>query len=153
MAGDSDIIAGFSSRGPGDFFYNIKPDVVAPGVNIYSSVFDNEFAMFQGTSMASPHAAGSAALLLDALGDDLTPADVKSLLGNNADRDLWETVVGGDTVGVLERGGGRINVDRALDAEGVVYCYPQTAARPRGCYARHRPSETVKGRHALFELR
>lgn len=120
LTGNSDIIAGFSSRGPGDFLYNIKPDVVAPGVNIYSSVFDNEFAMFQGTSMASPHTAGAAALLLDALGDDLTPADVKSLLGNNADRDVWASVVGGDTVGVLVRGGGRINVDRALDAEATM---------------------------------
>ncbi|HSH21042.1 MAG TPA: S8 family serine peptidase, partial [Candidatus Caenarcaniphilales bacterium] len=98
---------------------NVKPDVVAPGVNIYSSVFDNEFAMFQGTSMASPHTAGAAALLLDALGTGLTPADVKSLLGNNADRDVWATAPGGPTVGVLTRGGGRINVERALDAEAT----------------------------------
>jgi subtilisin family serine protease len=71
--------------------------------------------MFQGTSMAAPHVAGSAALLLAQPGD-LEPADVKSLLGNNAERNVWATVVGGDTVGVLERGGGRIDLARASAA-------------------------------------
>jgi minor extracellular serine protease Vpr len=117
---NGDIIAGFSSRGPGSFLNNVKPDVVAPGVNIYSSVFDNEWAMFQGTSMASPHTAGAAALLIDAYGvGELSPADVKSLLGNNADRNVWAAAPGGATVGVLARGGGRINIDRALDAEAT----------------------------------
>jgi minor extracellular serine protease Vpr len=115
ITGNYDIIAGFSSRGPGDFLYNVKPDVVAPGVNIYSSVFENGWAMFQGTSMASPHTAGAAALLLDA-NSALMPADVKSLLGNNADRDVWASTVNGPTVGVLARGGGRIDVERALSA-------------------------------------
>jgi minor extracellular serine protease Vpr len=118
ITGNYDIIAGFSSRGPGDFLYNVKPDVVAPGVNIYSSVFENGWAMFQGTSMASPHTAGAAALLLDA-NSALTPADVKSLLGNNADRDVWASTVNGPTVGVLARGGGRIDVEAALDADAT----------------------------------
>src|SRR5262249_27308468 len=65
-----DIIASFSSRGPTPFTYLIKPDATAPGVNVYSSVFgenpntDFSFELFQGTSMATPHLAGSAALLL-----------------------------------------------------------------------------------------
>lgn len=117
---NADIMAGFSSRGPSDFTDNIKPDVTAPGVNIYSSVFDEEtgdlgWAMFQGTSMATPHVAGSAALLLADNGD-LSPADVKSLLGNNAERQVWADVVGGTLAGVMDRGGGRIDLARASAA-------------------------------------
>ncbi len=120
LTGNADIMAGFSSRGPARFTENIKPDVVAPGVNIYSSVFDEGtgelgWAMFQGTSMSSPHVAGSAALLL-AQDPGLTPADVKSLLGNNAERTVWADVVGGTLAGVMDRGGGRIDLARASAA-------------------------------------
>lgn len=124
---NADILAGFSSRGPSNFTENIKPDITAPGVNIYSSAFDEttgdlSWEMMQGTSMASPHTAGAAALLL-AQRPDLTPADVKSLLGNNAERDIMvgRTLATGETVleraGVMERGGGRIDLARASGAD------------------------------------
>lgn len=117
---NEDIMAGFSSRGPASFTENIKPDVTAPGVNVYSSVFDETtgelgWAMFQGTSMAAPHVAGAAALLLQQR-SDLTPADVKSLLGNNAERTVWAGAVGGALAGVMDRGGGRIDLVRASAA-------------------------------------
>ena len=120
LTANADIMAGFSSRGPARFTENIKPDVTAPGVNVYSSVFDETtgdlgWAMFQGTSMASPHVAGSAALLL-AQNGDLTPSDVKSLLGNNAERTVWADFVGGTLAGVMDRGGGRIDLARASAA-------------------------------------
>src|SRR6058998_4255732 len=89
----SSDLAGFSSRGPAKFTYAIKPDICAPGVNVYSSVFSfgpggfndiqYDFALFQGTSMSSPHTAGSAALLL-AAHPDWSPADVRSALVNAA---------------------------------------------------------------------
>ncbi|MBJ8349779.1 S8 family serine peptidase [Streptococcus zalophi] len=41
----------------------LKPDLAAPGGAIYSSINDNEYAMMSGTSMASPHVAGAAALV------------------------------------------------------------------------------------------
>jgi minor extracellular serine protease Vpr len=93
---------------------------IAPGVNIYSSVFDEEtgvlgWAMFQGTSMATPHVAGAAALLLDQ-NPNLTPADVKSLLGNNAERNVWADFVDGTLAGLMDRGGGRIDLARASAA-------------------------------------
>lgn len=117
---NADLLADFSSRGVALFTDNIKPDVVAPGVNIYSSAFDEVtgdlgWTMMQGTSMASPHTAGAAALLL-AERPGLTPADVKSLLGNNAERDVWLDGAKSVRAGVMERGGGRIDLARASEA-------------------------------------
>ena len=109
---NADIIAGFSSRGPTPFTYLIKPDITAPGVNVYSSVFNGQFAMFQGTSMATPHVAGSAALLLQ-LHPDWSPDDIKSALVNTAKRPVFDHLTGTNPTGVLTRGGGRIDLQAA----------------------------------------
>jgi hypothetical protein len=57
------VHADFSSVGPTTMSLQLKPEVAAPGVDILSSVLDNGWARFSGTSMASPHVAGAAALL------------------------------------------------------------------------------------------
>jgi minor extracellular serine protease Vpr len=112
---NADIIAGFSSRGPAPFTALIKPDVTAPGVNVYSSVFNESnftektFAMFQGTSMATPHLTGTAALLLQRH-PDWSPADVKSAIVNNASRTVTDSATGKLDAGLLARGGGRVDV-------------------------------------------
>ena len=62
----NDVVASFSSRGPSPLTNEIKPDVVAPGVSVRSSVPSNGYGSFNGTSMASPHSTGLAALLLSA---------------------------------------------------------------------------------------
>jgi minor extracellular serine protease Vpr len=109
---NADIIAGFSSRGPTPFTFLIKPDFTAPGVNVYSSVFDNGFAFFQGTSMATPHVAGASALLVD-LHPGWSPPDVKSALLQTAKRPVFDHITGTSATGVLTRGGGRIDLDAA----------------------------------------
>lgn len=63
----SDNIAGFSSRGPSSVSgVGIKPEVSAPGVSVRSSVPTNSYASWSGTSMASPHTAGTVALVWSA---------------------------------------------------------------------------------------
>ncbi|MCH8907983.1 MAG: S8 family serine peptidase [Candidatus Heimdallarchaeota archaeon] len=118
ISAPSDLIAGFSSIGPTPFDFRQKPDVAAPGVNVLSSVFNGQFAFFQGTSMAAPHVTGAVALLL--AGDpSLTPAQVKSAIVNNADRNnnLEFGTFSGLVYGPLARGGGRLNVLSAHNAD------------------------------------
>jgi hypothetical protein len=82
-------IADFSSRGPTDCIgsdYPIKPEVVAPGVDVYSSVPGGGYQQsgWSGTSMAGPHAAGIVALMREA-NPDLTVNEIKFLIMDNAD--------------------------------------------------------------------
>ncbi len=112
LTGSVDIIAGFSSRGPTPFTARIKPDVTAPGVNVYSSVPNGGFALFQGTSMATPHVAGSAALLRQ-LHPRWSPQDIKSALSSSAKRPVFDHVNGTAAVTVMDRSTGRIDLTRA----------------------------------------
>jgi minor extracellular serine protease Vpr len=119
---NSDIMAGFSSQGPSDVEFRVKPDVVAPGVNVLSSVPANAcaappcFAFFSGTSMATPHLAGSAAVIR---GQHPTwsAAEVRSAVVNTADRGVLKDFANAapvDDVNVI--GAGRENLASAVGA-------------------------------------
>lgn len=82
------IVAGFSSRGPSlctpDGRSAVKPEVVAPGVAVYSSVPGGGYeGGWSGTSMAGPHAAGVVALIRQA-NPDLDPDTIKQILMETA---------------------------------------------------------------------
>lgn len=113
-----DNIASFSSRGP-SAFGGVKPDVSAPGVNIYSSVPTNSYAYYSGTSMASPHTAGAVALLWAILPsyNGNIPATESLVENNTAIRTTTETC-GGVAAGASPNstyGYGRINAQRTVD--------------------------------------
>ncbi|MCE5258765.1 MAG: S8 family peptidase [Chloroflexi bacterium] len=93
-ASDLDRIAEFSSRGP-TADGRVKPDVVLPGVDIIAAraqgtsmgmPLDAYYTSASGTSMATPHAAGLCALILQA-DSKLKPADIKKIMMDTA-RDL-----------------------------------------------------------------
>jgi minor extracellular serine protease Vpr len=89
LTSNANIMAGFSSQGPTDVDFRVKPDVVAPGVNVVSSIPHQFcatppcFAFFQGTSMATPHLAGSAAVVRGQH-PDWSAADIRSAIVNTA---------------------------------------------------------------------
>ncbi len=93
VTANADFMASFSGEGPTDVDFRIKPDVVAPGVNVLSSIplaycgGAPCWAFFQGTSMATPHLAGSAAILRW-LYPSWTSAQIRSAIVNTADRNV-----------------------------------------------------------------
>ncbi|TAJ45308.1 S8 family serine peptidase [Methanofollis fontis] len=79
-----DYRASFSSIGPVNRTNPyIKPDLMAPGVGILSAYPNGQYAVMDGTSMATPGVAGTVALML-AGNDTLTPAQVKQTLMQTA---------------------------------------------------------------------
>lgn len=125
---EGDKMASFSSRGPnGDEDLSIKPDVVAPGVNLLSTypeygkfddgvTYDEAYARSSGTSMASPHVAGLAVLLKQKY-PDWTPFDVRAALANTADTISDEE---GTPYDVYSQGAGRAYVADALDTPALL---------------------------------
>jgi hypothetical protein len=110
---DSDNMTSFSSWGPTDDG-RIKPEVCAPGSNIYSTLPSNNYGSMSGTSMATPVTSGCAALMLEQFSLSYPaliplPSTLKALLINTA-VDLGNS--GPDYV----FGFGRINIQAAVDA-------------------------------------
>jgi minor extracellular serine protease Vpr len=123
---DADVMADFSSQGPTDVDFRVKPDVVAPGVNVLSSIPKSFcggapcFAFFQGTSMATPHLAGAAAIAKQA--HPLWPAwAIRSAIVNSADvGTLTKYTLDGFAIDVNVTGAGRLNLESAVNASVVL---------------------------------
>ncbi len=120
----ADIMASFSSRGPDESNATqkvIKPDIVGPGVDIVAAVKTDgaltppELGVKSGTSMASPHLAGAAVLLVQAH-PDWTPAEIQSALMSTAwTQDLYEED-SSTPVDPFDVGAGRVDLNVASSA-------------------------------------
>lgn len=128
----ADIINPFSSTGPNNNPNYLKLDLAAPGTNILSAYSPDEFsfgpfpfgddelpeavnndpvfATLTGTSMASPHVAGAAALLKQQH-PQWSVAQIKSALVNTAESNV---LLGSEIAGPFEKGAGRLDLERAM---------------------------------------
>lgn len=112
-------LAGTSGRGPRVGDYAIKPDITAPGVNIVAAraagtsmgvPVDDLYTSASGTSMATPHVAGAAAILAQQH-PDWRPVDLKGALVGNASP--------APGLSVYNQGGGELDVTSATAADVV----------------------------------
>jgi Subtilase family/Fibronectin type-III domain/PA domain len=130
--GQGDVMAAFSSRGPGGQF--LKPDITAPGVqvlagntptpdNIASGPSGQYFQAIAGTSMSSPHIAG-AAILIKARHMAWTPGDIKSAIMTTATTKVVKEDLK-TAADPFDMGSGRVDLTKAGDAQIV---FDETAA-------------------------
>lgn len=121
----ADIIADFSSRGPG-VGNRLKPDIAAPGVSILAQGYDPAatgearhlgFGQASGTSMAAPHVAGAAALLRQLHPGWSNEAIKSALMSTSKYLDVFTE--SGAPAQPLDMGAGRLDLTRAADP-GVI---------------------------------
>jgi minor extracellular serine protease Vpr len=133
---NKDIAYGNSSQGPTAVDFAVKPDLTSVAVNVLSSITcvgkpagcpddGSGWAFFTGTSMSTPHIAGSAAVLLQ-LFPDWSPAQIKSALVNHADLVVKDAATGLHDTGPTLQGGGRENL--SVSAEATTWMDPVSAS-------------------------
>jgi subtilisin family serine protease len=123
---NNDFMADFSSQGPTNVDFRVKPDVVAPGLSVLSSIPGDCgplgcWAFFQGTSMATPHLAGSAAVV-KGQHDGWSAAQIRSAIVNTADQGVLKHSTIPPAAGTPETdvniiGAGRDNLLSAVGAK------------------------------------
>lgn len=114
---DNDALASFSNFGA------VSVDLGAPGVSILSTTPGNTYSSFSGTSMATPHVSGSAALLLSE-DPSLSLVGLKSALLDNVD--LLASLAG------ITVTGGRLNLASSVNGLTRVLVSPETATLAAG---------------------
>jgi minor extracellular serine protease Vpr len=136
ITANKDILAAFSGQGPTNVDVAVKPDVTSVGVNVLSSITcvgkgagcpgdGSGWAFFQGTSMSTPHIAGSAAVL-KGLHPTWSPEQIKSALVNRADLVIKDSITASHDIGPTAQGAGRENLGVA--ANGTTWLDPVSAS-------------------------
>ncbi|XP_042466364.1 subtilisin-like protease 4 [Zingiber officinale] len=117
------VVAYFSSRGPSQATPGIlKPDISGPGLNIFaayihSSDTPDQYYIISGTSMATPHLSGVAALL-KAAHPTWSPAAIKSAIITMANADISDELL--EPALYFAKGAGHVNPNKAADP-GLIY--------------------------------
>jgi subtilisin family serine protease len=147
------MISGSSSRGPVQGFGQVKPDVTAPGTNILAAMpvasllgvlAQGNYGSISGTSMASPHVAGAAALVkqshLTWNGDQ-----IRTALGNTSTNLRDEKGVakadGATAESIIEQGSGLIDVYEAVNIKALMGVVGDGVSAP-----------TILGSHSFGEV-
>jgi len=119
-----DLISDFSSRGPSQAGSALKPDITAPGSNIWMADVGTGFGgnNSSGTSFSAPLTAGAAALVMSAR-PAFQPWQVKAALMNTADTSVFATKAAGSSTlaGLTRMGAGRVRADLAVATGTLAY--------------------------------
>ncbi len=152
---EGDEINDSSSRGPSTPNFDIKPDVLAPGTNIMSSIpaykwdfpdasYAESYDRFTGTSMSAPHITGISALILQA-NPEWGPFDVKVALSNTAkllDKDQYD---------VFDQGAGRVDAYAAAFPSVLAYAEDEAILDASGEWVQHDKGTVTFGPQDLSE--
>ncbi|EPD53722.1 hypothetical protein HMPREF1210_00545 [Paenisporosarcina sp. HGH0030] len=126
----NEFLANFSSRGPVINNFRAKPEITAPGVAIVAAraagttmgtAVDNYYTSANGTSMATPHVSGAAAILKQRHPD---------WSGDHIKQVLTGTAVANTRYSANQQGGGRVDITKALEAN--VYSSPAVVSMGAG---------------------
>jgi subtilisin family serine protease len=146
-------MAAFSSRGPVQGYGQVKPDVSAPGVNVLAAMppastlgalAGGNYGRISGTSMATPHTSGAAALVRQ-VHPAWTPAMVRTALINTATNMRYDSgdpkADGATADSIIDQGGGLIDVFHASHAKALMGVLGDGIAQP-----------SILGSHSFAEV-
>jgi subtilisin family serine protease len=117
-----DQLSSFTSRGPSQAGMALKPDIAAPGTNIWMASVGtgNGGVNNSGTSFSGPLTAGIAALVLSGR-PTFEPWQVKAAIMNTADTDVFTSKAANTLAPLARMGAGRARADRAVATGTIAY--------------------------------
>ncbi len=121
IAAYEDAMTSFTSEGPARLTNDLKPDISAPGFAIEAAGVGtgNEAASLSGTSMAAPHVSG-VAVLLRQLHPNWSPAQIKAVLMNQANRNMVDNLLTAPVPATV-MGAGRVEAFQSARAKSVAW--------------------------------